>query len=88
LRNYFVKPGGFTKLREMSLSFDTPNKYANRIGAQSMSITVSGRNLGTWTRYTGLDPENSLGGQSGSLALDQSEYPQLTSFFVNLRLAF
>ena len=88
LRNYFIKPGGFTKLREMSLSFDTPNKYANRIGAQSMAITVSGRNLGTWTRYTGIDPENSLGGQTGSLALDQSEFPQLASFFVNLRLSF
>jgi hypothetical protein len=88
LRNYFIKPASFTKLREMSLSYDVPNKYAERVRAQSLAISVSGRNLGTWTKYTGLDPENSLGGQNGSIALDQSEYPQITTFQLSLRLSY
>jgi outer membrane receptor protein involved in Fe transport len=88
LRNYFIKPASFTKLREVSVSYDAPNRYANLLGAQSIALSLSGRNLGTWTRYTGLDPENSLGGQSGSIALDQSEYPQLTSFVFSLRLSY
>jgi hypothetical protein len=88
LRNYFIKPASFTKLREVSLSFDAPSRYAGLLGAQSASMTLSGRNLGTWTRYTGLDPENSLGGQTGSIALDQSEYPQLTSLLFSFRLSY
>jgi hypothetical protein len=88
LRNYFIKPASFTKLREISLSYDAPSRYAGLIGAQSLALTASGRNLGTWTKYTGLDPENNLGGQSGSIALDQSEYPQLASFVFSLRLSY
>ncbi len=88
LRNYFIKPAGFTKLREISVSYDAPVRLASRVGAQSLSISASGRNLGTWTRYTGLDPENNLGGQTGSIALDQSEYPQLASFVFGLRLSY
>lgn len=88
LRNYFIKPASFTKLREMTLSYDVSERYASRIGAQSLALAVSARNLGTWTKYTGLDPENSLGGQNGSIALDQSEYPQLASFQISLRLSY
>jgi hypothetical protein len=69
LRNYFIKPASFSKLREVSVSYDAPERYARLIGAQSVFLTASGRNLHTWTKYTGIDPENSLGGQSGSIAL-------------------
>ena len=88
LRNYFIKPSSFTKLREMSLSYDAPERFASWMRAQSLSINATARNLHTWTTYTGIDPENSLGGQSGSIALDQSEFPQLASFLFGLRLSF
>jgi TonB-dependent SusC/RagA subfamily outer membrane receptor len=88
IRSFFVKPSSFTKLREVSLSYDASQRYAGIVNAKSLSITASARNLHTWTRYTGIDPENSLGGQNGSIALDQSEFPQLASFIVTLRLAY
>ncbi len=85
LRNYFVKDASFAKLREMSLSFDAPERYASWFRAQSLSVTASGRNLHTWTKFTGIDPENNLGGAG---ALDQSEFPPLTSFLLNIRVNF
>ena len=89
LRDYFIKPASFTKLREVSVSYDAPESLARRwLGASSLGVTLSGRNLSTLTKYTGLDPENSLGGQSGSIALDQSEYPQLASFVITIRLSY
>jgi TonB-linked SusC/RagA family outer membrane protein len=88
LRNFFIKPANFTKWRELSLSFDAPENVAARIGAHALSMTASGRNLSMITRYTGIDPENSLGGQNGSIALDQSEYPQPTSFMVTVRVSW
>ncbi|HVT41313.1 MAG TPA: SusC/RagA family TonB-linked outer membrane protein [Gemmatimonadaceae bacterium] len=88
LRDFFIKPASFTKLREVSLSYDAPGVLARRFGAHSLGVTASARNLAMITKYTGIDPENSLGGQNGSIALDQSEYPQLASFVVSIRLSY
>ena len=41
-----------------------------RIGAENMNIALTGRNLFTWTDYTGYDPEiGKAGGDTGSAAL-------------------
>jgi TonB-linked SusC/RagA family outer membrane protein len=91
LQDYFIRSANFWKLRELSLSYDAPARVAGRIGAQAVSITASGRNLLTHTRYSGLDPENSLnasGGTNSNLGTDQTEYPQLTSFILGLRITY
>jgi len=36
------------------------------LGFSSIDIRVSGRNLKTWTNYTGYDPETNLGGTISS----------------------
>ncbi len=89
LRDYFIKDANFWKLREVSLSYDAPAKLARQyLGSSGLSATFSLRNLHTWTTYRGLDPENSLGGQSGSIALSQAEYPTLASANLTIRLSY
>jgi TonB-linked SusC/RagA family outer membrane protein len=87
LRDFFVKPASFTKLREVSLSYDAPATVARRLGAHALGVTASARNLAMLTKYTGLDPETNYGGTTG-IALDQSEYPQLASFTLSVRLSY
>lgn len=53
----FFEDADFVKLREISVTFFAPDEWAARLGAGGLSLTVSGRNLATWTDYTGLDPE-------------------------------
>jgi len=54
--------GTFTKLREVSLTFFLPRDLASRFRSSSANLTLSARNLITWTNYTGVDPElNSAG---------------------------
>lgn len=54
--------GTFTKLREVSVTFFLPQSLAARIRSNNATLTLSGRNLVTWTDYTGVDPElNSAG---------------------------
>jgi hypothetical protein len=91
LRNFFIKPANFTKWRELSLSVDAPERFSSVIGAHALSVTASGRNLAMKTRYTGLDPENSLMSSTGSssgIPIDQAEFPQLTSFILTVRVAW
>lgn len=58
----FMEDGDFVKLREAGVTLLAPGSWANRIGAEGLSLTLTGRNLATWTGYSGNDPEvNVLG---------------------------
>lgn len=91
LQDYFIRPANFVKLREVALTFDAPVRAVSHIGAKSLAVTVTGRNLGMWTKYTGLDPESSInaaGGMSGNLGTDQTEFPQLATIILGIRLGY
>ncbi|MEO7647225.1 MAG: SusC/RagA family TonB-linked outer membrane protein [Gemmatimonadaceae bacterium] len=62
----YIEDATFVKWRELSVRFAVPESVSNRIGAlRGAALTLAGRNLGTWTDYTGLDPEiNETGGSS------------------------
>jgi TonB-linked SusC/RagA family outer membrane protein len=53
---YFEK-ADFWKLREVALTVVAPQEWARRLRADGVSFTLAGRNLKTWTDYTGFDPE-------------------------------
>ncbi len=52
-----IQDNGYTKLRELSLSYQVPDRWAGLLGATAATLSVAGRNLYTWTDYDGLDPE-------------------------------
>jgi hypothetical protein len=84
----FNEDGGYTKLREISIgySFSTPF-VKNHLGLTSLDVRLAGRNLKTWTKYSGYDPETNLGGATGhSLGLDYFNQPQARSFVVTVGL--
>ncbi|MGD8319636.1 MAG: TonB-dependent receptor, partial [Gemmatimonadota bacterium] len=53
----YITDSSYMRLREVSLTFSAPESIAQAMRARSASITLAGRNLKTWTDYTGLDPE-------------------------------
>lgn len=58
----FVHDAGFTKLRELSVTFSLPDSWVSPVRMASASLTVAGRNLATWTDYPWIDPDvNSRG---------------------------
>jgi TonB-linked SusC/RagA family outer membrane protein len=91
LVDVLIHPASFAKLRELSASYDFPVDIAGRIGARSLSLTVAGRNLTTWTKYPGLEPEATFNGGSrgGSYSLwEQDVLPQLAQFVATLHVGF
>jgi hypothetical protein len=88
LRDFVINDASYAKLREVSLSWDVPEKYSSRFRAHGVILTASGRNLHTWSPYTGLDPEMQFisGANVGSnFGVDQAEYPPLASFVFTIR---
>ncbi len=53
----FIENGDFTKLRELSVTFNAPERFARGFGGRDLSLIIAGRNLKTWTNYKGFDPE-------------------------------
>ncbi len=91
-RNYvsdLINDASYTKLREISLSYNLPSSFASRLGAARASVSIAGRNLHTWTNYKGLEPEASFqGGTRGFGQWEQDVTPQLRTFVGSLRLNF
>jgi TonB-linked SusC/RagA family outer membrane protein len=85
--NSFIEDASFFKLREISASYTLPERWAGAVGASRATITVSGRNLHTWTHYKGLDPE-SLSNPGELDFFSQAVTPTLAQFVTTISLNF
>jgi TonB-dependent starch-binding outer membrane protein SusC len=62
---YWVEDGSFVKLRELSLGYTLDMAPVRRWFKDGVDLTLSGRNLWVWTKYSGYDPEINLFGTNG-----------------------
>jgi hypothetical protein len=86
-----VESGTFVKLREVSLSYDLPQSAIGRIGnvAKRVRFKVSGRNLLTFTPYSGFDPEvSNFGNDPIDRNIDLAPFPPSRSFWTSVELGF
>jgi hypothetical protein len=87
----YVEDGSFVKLRELTLTYDLSDRFIGRIWnqARSAQLTLSGRNLVTWTDYTGLDPEvSNFGNQNIARNIDVAPFPPSRSFWLGFQIGF
>jgi TonB-dependent SusC/RagA subfamily outer membrane receptor len=88
LETGYYEDAGFVKLRELSLTYFAPPAWASRLGASTLTFTVTGRNLATWTKYTGVDPELNDAGQSNFNTADFLTQPPVRYFIARINLTF
>jgi TonB-linked SusC/RagA family outer membrane protein len=88
----YVEDAGFVKLREITLGYELPGALTRGLfngRAQTARIEFSGRNLKTWTKYTGLDPEvSNFGNQALGRFQDVTPYPPARTFLFSLATSF
>lgn len=84
---YFIEDATFTKLRELSLSLTAPKSLASQLRVSGATLTFSGRNLATWTDYTGFDPEVNFTADNYSTA-DFLSQPPVRYYIARLTLTF
>lgn len=53
----FVEDGSYLRIQDVTVGLTLPARLCNRIGASSARLYVSGHNVLTLTRYSGLDPD-------------------------------
>jgi len=87
----YIEDASFLKVREVSLSMQVPDRYIRTagFGARNVRLSLSGRNLLTWQRYSGLDPEvANLGNAAIRNNLDVAAYPPSRSIFFEISVGF
>jgi hypothetical protein len=85
----YVEDASFVKLREITLSYELPQNLVARFGPRlrSAELSLSGRNLVTWTDYTGMDPEvSNFGNQPVGRNIDVAPFPPSRSFWLSATL--
>ncbi|MGH9887504.1 MAG: hypothetical protein ACREBE_18385, partial [bacterium] len=80
--------GRFTRLREIAVTYQMPDRLASKIRASRMSIVAAGRNLHVWTPYTGVDPETTVGNGDERGNEEYFATPPLRYFTFRLNLTY
>ena len=88
--DFLITKANYARWRELTFTWDVPERFVQKAGANRASLAVSGRNLGLWTSYQGFEPEAMFlgGSRGGNIAWEQTTLPQLTSWLVTFNLGF
>jgi hypothetical protein len=83
----FIEDGSYVKLREIALSYSIPSRNScSRLRMSAGRPPLAGRNLATWTDYTGIDPETNLTGTSPLRGQDYFNNPQARQLLITVGL--
>jgi len=57
VQDAYIQDATFIRLRELSVSYTLPQRWARMLQATTATITLAGQNLALWTKFQGFDPE-------------------------------
>ena len=70
----------FVRLQDVTLSYRVPATLLKKVNVNNCKVFASGKNLCTWTKWDGMDPELGIGIQGG--------YPLLRSYSIGVNFDF
>lgn len=86
----YIEDASFLKLRELTIAYNLPRGFVDALfgtGTRYARLTFSGRNLLTFTDYTGHDPEvSNFGNQNIARNIDVAPFPPSRSFWLAIDL--
>ncbi|ADQ18192.1 TonB-dependent receptor plug [Leadbetterella byssophila DSM 17132] len=82
----FPEDASYTRLKDITLSYNFGQNALNKIGIGGLQLYVSGRNLYTWTNWLGWDPE-ARDITRGS-ANDNLNYPMVRTYVLGANITF
>lgn len=85
----YVEDGSYVRVKNISLAYNFSRSLANKLGMNSLKVYASGRNLLTFTHYTGYDPElNRFANDNLSQGADYGGYPTTKLYTLGLNIGF
>lgn len=78
--NYYISRN-FVRLQDLSLSYEVPGKLVKSLSMSHCRVSLSGKNIYTFTKWPGPDPESGYNSAS-------ELYPSPRTYVVSLNLGF
>lgn len=82
-----IEDGSYLRFKTAALGYTLSSKLLRRAKINSCRIYVAAQNLYTWTKYTGSDPEVSIGYSALTPGFDYSSYPRARTVTVGVNLS-
>lgn len=82
----YIEDGGFVRFQNLQVMYSFPSKQVKKWGLNSLKASLSINNIYCWTKYSGTDPEISVG--SWGVATDRSQTPRSKYFTANINIGF
>lgn len=92
----FPMDASFTRVKDITFSYNVPKNIISKAGIDGLQVYVSGRNLFTFTDWIGWDPEarqisrgnSSWDSTRGETVYDSSNYPMTKSYVFGINVTF
>ena len=94
ISDYFIEDGSFLRLRNIKVAYNLSRELVEKFGASGATFFISGQNVLTFTKYSGLDPEigtvTDIDGNGGvaTRGIDFGSYPNSPTFTLGFNLQF
>ena len=92
--NFYVEDGSYARVRNLQVGYTFNKQVSSALHMASLRLYVSGQNMFTFTKYSGLDPEigngRSYTDTSSALnrGIDLGNYPTNRTYLVGANIAF
>jgi hypothetical protein len=85
----YIEDGSYLRIRDVTLGYSFPPGLVRRCKIETLRLSVNVRNLHTFTRYSGFDPEVGLNTSSPhAYGLDNGRYPSPQIYALGLLISF
>lgn len=81
-----IEDASWVRLRNVSLTWNVNQNLVSRARMKNVSITFQGRNLLLFTKYSGVDPDTNLTGNTNGRGIDYFNLPNVRSYSVMLKV--
>ncbi len=91
ISSVWLEDATFVKLREVTINYEVPDRFTEMMWGRvsNMTLSLSGRNVLTFTGYKGMDPEvSNFGSEAIARNIDVAPYPPSRSFWFSVNMGF
>ncbi|WP_372771924.1 SusC/RagA family TonB-linked outer membrane protein [Mangrovibacterium sp.] len=84
----FLEDASFMRLKYLTVRYDVPKTFAQKLGMKKLAGYVTGNNLFTLTNYMGTDPETGQSSNWKTLGYDTNKTPRSIQFTLGINATF